>query len=43
MIDLLTELMLFFLTLLFLMPIMLIIAVILHAVTDRKRKHGLSH
>jgi hypothetical protein len=43
MINLVAEFMFFFLTLFFLMPGMLILAVILHAVTDQKRKHGLLH
>jgi hypothetical protein len=43
MINLVTETLFIFLTLFFLMPIMLIIAVIWHTVTDRKHKHGLWH
>ena len=43
MINLIAESILFVLVLFFLMPITLILAVTLHAVTDRKHKHGLSH
>jgi hypothetical protein len=41
MIDLIIETTLFILVLFFLLPGMLIFAVLLHAVTDRKHKHGL--
>jgi hypothetical protein len=43
MINLAIEFIYFFLTLFFLMPILLILAVAWHAVTNQKRKHSLSH
>lgn len=43
MFNLVIEFILFFLTLLFLMPIMLILVVTWHAATDRKVKHSLLH
>ena len=43
MIDLVIEIASFFLALFFLMPVMLILAVLLHAVNDLIHKHGLWH